>query len=655
VVGLEQALNAQVVDQSMANQVISVDQSMLQGQAIMPVQLTVSDGSAGDPSGLPPQVLQGLDGTIQFHFSTPMGQLGQSFQLTSLDSSLIQQALHVDANILQQLQQTGFITITPGGLQPTLTADLSQIGADLPQGTVVVSSSLANTDTLLAHSMAGGETLVGQQTVQETQVASTVDVAMGQQMPVSDSFMSQLHSSEAALVQSMGVRTTDVHSVDMKPFPIYTSSVNMKDLRPLSIYTSTQMVGAHRLTDALLSQQPTRIHSSGVTSSLIGQPSLSSQDSYQSQVVTQALDSMIVHDRIMTSVSDALIGRQISYGDTVVGSAGEHALIQGMHLQAGSISEDMHPKIIVESVCSLQSHHMGRSPGSDQGSATLITQDGQRLSVNVFASSGQDLDLVKISEVDEEEQKYSIPGEDGSRMANITHLDQNPSLGHRGSPLDDDVDEDNSEEVDTSALIPTSDVSLEPQQEGVNRQHICGICYRGFKRAAHLRDHMNTHGPGPVPKKAKATPHKCNVCTKAFQKPSQVERHMRIHTGERPFACHMCPKSFNQKNALQVHLRKHSGEKPHICPYCSSSFVQSGNLKTHIKRAHHTDMVSTMNLVRATSDTAGSVGQEVGGHGVPAGLDEAQSGMGGEVSVGAVGGMEHVGMDLVEVVDLFVQ
>lgn len=56
VVGLEQALGGQVVDQSLTNQVISVDQSLLQGQAIMPVQLTVSDGTAGDGTGLPTQV-----------------------------------------------------------------------------------------------------------------------------------------------------------------------------------------------------------------------------------------------------------------------------------------------------------------------------------------------------------------------------------------------------------------------------------------------------------------------------------------------------------------------------------------------------------------------------------------------------------------------
>lgn len=43
-------------------------------------------------------------------------------------------------------------------------------------------------------------------------------------------------------------------------------------------------------------------------------------------------------------------------------------------------------------------------------------------------------------------------------------------------------------------------------------------------------------------------------------------------------------------------MKKHSGEKPHKCSYCDLSFVQKGNLKTHIKRAHHIDMVHSMNL-----------------------------------------------------------
>ena len=43
-------------------------------------------------------------------------------------------------------------------------------------------------------------------------------------------------------------------------------------------------------------------------------------------------------------------------------------------------------------------------------------------------------------------------------------------------------------------------------------------------------------------------------------------------------------------------MKKHTGERPHKCQYCNTAFTQKGNLKTHIKRAHHADMVSSMNL-----------------------------------------------------------
>ncbi|XP_067838040.1 zinc finger protein 236-like isoform X2 [Heptranchias perlo] len=124
------------------------------------------------------------------------------------------------------------------------------------------------------------------------------------------------------------------------------------------------------------------------------------------------------------------------------------------------------------------------------------------------------------------------------------------------------------------------------EAHGEERVHICNICSKAFKRAAHLKDHLQTHQPGPSPSSQKPKLYKCESCDKAFAKPSQLERHNRIHTGERPFQCNLCEKAFNQKNALQVHMKKHTGERPYKCDYCGISFTQKGNMKIHMKRAH---------------------------------------------------------------------
>ncbi|KAJ8303634.1 hypothetical protein KUTeg_020030 [Tegillarca granosa] len=143
-----------------------------------------------------------------------------------------------------------------------------------------------------------------------------------------------------------------------------------------------------------------------------------------------------------------------------------------------------------------------------------------------------------------------------------------------------------------NAFIVTADGSLAPDQQIQSVPHDItnvvqedaeqpivvteGICNKAFKRASHLKEHSQVHMQGSTTKKNKSTPHRCPTCDKAFQKPSQLERH------------------------------KHSGEKPHTCSYCDQSFTQKGNLKTHIKRAHHVEMVQSMNLPKTFVPPAGA-------------------------------------------------
>uniref|UniRef100_UPI00358F8E70 zinc finger protein 236 isoform X2 n=1 Tax=Myxine glutinosa TaxID=7769 RepID=UPI00358F8E70 len=91
--------------------------------------------------------------------------------------------------------------------------------------------------------------------------------------------------------------------------------------------------------------------------------------------------------------------------------------------------------------------------------------------------------------------------------------------------------------------------------------HMCRLCGKGFKRAAHLTEHVMTHKATIQVSRPKPRLYKCESCGKYFCKPSQLKRHIRIHTGEKPFQCQICSKAFSQTNTLQIHMKKHTDDQ----------------------------------------------------------------------------------------------
>ena len=104
-----QAESISLNDQALNNQVINIDQSALQ-QGMLPISLSITDsyGNLAD-NNLAAQVLQSLEGVqLQLTGNVP----GQGIQIAGLDPSVLTQAIQIDANVLQQLQQGGNVNLT---------------------------------------------------------------------------------------------------------------------------------------------------------------------------------------------------------------------------------------------------------------------------------------------------------------------------------------------------------------------------------------------------------------------------------------------------------------------------------------------------------------------------------------------------------------
>lgn len=249
----------------------------------------------------------------------------------------------------------------------------------------------------------------------------------------------------------------------------------------------------------------------------------------------------------------------------------------------------------------------------------LIQQDGsgnsvvldQTLTLPVMASEGKDGavtftvieepqgssegavvegHLVEEAEIEEGAIEANIGEEDMTGEQVVEHL----TLGDLAASSEDNcavgMEDGNIVEAALTTLKQATENSGRIQKKRayenceVARLHVCATCGKAYKRASHLKEHLESHKSKEG--KVKKAPYRCAGCSKAFAKPSQLKRHERIHTGERPFQCNLCDKSFNQNNALLVHLIKHTGEKPFKCTDCGSQFTQKCNLMVHVRRVH---------------------------------------------------------------------
>ncbi|TRY70302.1 hypothetical protein TCAL_02451 [Tigriopus californicus] len=135
-----------------------------------------------------------------------------------------------------------------------------------------------------------------------------------------------------------------------------------------------------------------------------------------------------------------------------------------------------------------------------------------------------------------------------------------------------------------------SEKKVERRMTVKRAKHECPVCFKKFRSAQYLPDHMNTH--------TGERPYQCDKCDKTFRNRTVLRQHLSTHSLAKTYQCDKCDKTFKRLESLRYHESSHSTARPWICPTCGKTFRNDKDLRIH-ERTVHSDQVQ---VKKETSD-----------------------------------------------------